>query len=227
MIALDLDRARADAQPRMSWYTRSTGTPREAVAAEQLDRLRRTRTSRRGRRRLRHRGLERRRRTVRPGETTRLHQESGTLELRRHVGDFHCRPWRSDSGRLPDRALAHYRSRTRARPARHRRTSRRRRTFVIDVRDQRLEPSLLAAVAHTSTSSRSTRTPSNASSASLVPAQAHLHVWVPAMVTPGASRSTTTAPMPFVVPASLSGKRHHTRQTPATCARQSRSSCTR
>ena len=60
-----------------------------------------------------------------------------------------------------------------------------------------LNDSLFAGSPQSNTSSGSMRTSSNASSASLV-ARRPIFTCVPATVTPGASRSTTTAPMPLV-----------------------------
>ena len=76
--------------PRMSRYTRSTGySRREAVAAEQLDRLVAHELRGEVRRGLRHRGLERGRRAVRAGHVHRaLQQQARAFELRRHVGDL-------------------------------------------------------------------------------------------------------------------------------------------
>ncbi len=79
-----------------------------------------------------------------------------------------------------------------------------------------LSPLLSAGSPGTRTSPGSMRTPSKASSASVHPRSPILR-WVPAMLTPSRARSTTTAPMPLPVPASLPGNRHHTRQATALC----------
>ena len=129
--------------PRMSRYTRSTGySRREAVAAEQLDRLVAHELRGEVRRGLRHRGLERGRRAVRAGH---VHARVAAAGARLRAASPCRRPSTAGPGSRraclsPTLALAHVLHRVLERALRgadaHRRVAA---PFVVDVRDQRLE----------------------------------------------------------------------------------------
>ena len=219
VVALDLDRAGADAQARGCRGRRARpGTRGCSRSRRAAGSPRRTRTWPRGSRppwpsRSRAPGACR----CGPARcSARQEQQPGALELRRHVGDLPLQPLELGERPAADDPLVDVAHRVLERALRgadaHGGVAA---PLVVEVRDQRLERLAVRRVtrrgARPRARRRRRRRRARPRSCPAGPSSRGCR----RRSTPSACRSTTTAPMPF--DPSLPGNRHHTRHAPALC----------